>query len=628
MKDYNQYIPDPALTRLKNQKKIVRGVAQILGLAAIILFFVAMIIDYPKYSPYDKEDTNVVTGTDNGWIALSYFGVDRSPSGSRISTERLTEHLSALRDNGFVTITQQDLLDYYRKGEPLPERALFLFFEDGRRDTVVYSQNILRDVNMKATMLTYAENLSTHGTLYLKGRDLKALLENTYWETGANGYRLSYINVFDRYGHYLGEMTPNEFTRLQQFLERDYNHYLMDFIRDENGIPLESYTTMRGRLLADYDLMKQVYEDTIGYLPPLYVLMHSNTSAFGTNGRASEVNELAMRSMFEINFNREGYSLNTAETNLYDLTRMQPQSYWSTNHLLMRIWDDIQLPIQFVTGDATRAAQWTLLEGAAEYKPDQIRLTTLPRGRAIIALNGSDPYGDLSLSVRLLGNKLGVQRIWLRANQDQTEGLAVELRNGNLRVFSVAGARETELFNEPVDQLTGVAYITKSEDVKNSLDEAIAAKKQYASQTVETRDILSTLTETLNNETASASQTGEVYIPAIELNTPSDHELKLVLDGETLTVTIDGSAAINRMTVAAPKTGSVLLESQCTSHEGAYSQRNYYDDVYDGVFQELNIASEQGAVSLYRYVGTDAMQFRIRSENFLRNLVDWFITKT
>lgn len=628
MKDYNQYIPDPALTKLKNQNKIFRGAAQILGIVAVLLFFAAMIIDYPKYSPYDKTDKSVVTGTDNGFVALSYFGVERSSSRSRISTELLTEHLSALKDNGFVTISQQDLFDYYEKGESLPERALFLFFEDGRRDTIVYSQNILRDVNMKATMLTYANNLSTHGNLYLKARDLIPLLENTYWETGANGYRLAYINVFDRYGHYLGEMTPNEFTLMQQYLERDYNHYLMDFIRDENGIPLESYTTMRSRLLADYDMMKQIYEDTLGYLPPLYVLMHSNTNGFATNGRASDVNELAIRSMFKVNFNREGFSQNTLDTSVYDLTRMQPQPYWSTNHLLMRIWDDIQLPIDFVTGDETLAAAWNLLEGAAEYQSDLINLTTLPRGRAIIALNGSNAYGDLTLNVRLLGNKLGVQRIWLRANKDATEGLAVELRNGNLRVLSVAGGNETELFSASADQLTGVTYTTKAADNKDSLDEAIAAKKKYATQTVETKDILSNLTETLNNEAADASQPEEAYVPETDLNTPSDHELALILTGDSLTVMIDGNIATDRLTVTAPSTGSVLLESQCTSHEGAYSQRNYYDDVYDGVFQELTITTENGAVPLYNYVPTEAALFQIHFRSFMSALVNWFIANS
>lgn len=628
MKSDNQYIPDPALTKLKNIKKFIRGIAQILGLVAIVLFFIAMVIDYPKYKPYDEADASVVTGTDNGFVALSYFGVERSDSNSCISTELLTEHLSALKDNGFVTITQQDLFDYYQNRKPLPERALFLLFEDGRRNTVVYAQNILRDVNMKATILTYANNLSTYGNIYIKAHDLQRLLKNTYWEAGTNGYRLSYINVFDRYGHYLGELSPNEFAAVQAFLDRDYNHYLMDFIRDENGIPLESYTTMRERILADYDLMQQVYTDTIGHLPALYALMHSNTNAFGTNDRASDVNEQAIQSMFTVNFNREGYSLNTSDTNPFDLTRIQPQTYWSTNQLLMRIWDDTKLPIDFVTGDETRAAQWNLQEGAAEFKSDRVILTTLPSGSAVVALNGSSAYGDVSLSVRLLGNKLGVQRIWLRANQDATEGLAVELRNGDLCILSVARGAETEVFRESVDQLTNVAYVTKAEDSKNSLNKAIASKKKYASQSAENQYILSNLAETLAGETANASNAEEAYVPAIDLNTTSDHELTVSLTGDSLTVTIDGFLAVNNLSVVAPETGRLLLESQCTSFEGAYSQRNIYSDVYDGVFRDLTVTAPGSEVAFYRYTGTEMSTFQIHLRSFLSSLVNWFITNT
>lgn len=628
MVDYNQYIPDPALTRLKNVKKIARGIAQVLGITAIIMLFVAMIVNYPQYVSYDKTDETIVTGEDNGFVALSYFGVDQAADRSRISSALLEEHLTALADNGFITITQQDLYDYYDNGTPLPERALFLLFEDGRRDTALYAQNALRDLNMKATMLTYAENLTTRRNLYLKSSELKKLIENTYWEVGTNGYRLSYINVSDRYGNYFGEMSTDEYILVRQYLERDYNHYLMDFIRDETGTPLESYSTMRDRLLLDYALMKQIYEEEIDAVPGLYVLMHSNTGAFGTNARASSVNEQAMRELFRVNFNREGYSLNTADTSKYDLTRMQPQSYWSTNHLLMRIWDDTDMSIDFVTGDTDLAAQWSILEGASEFKNNRLILTTLPSGSAVALLNGSDDITDLSLSVRLLGNALGAQRVWMRANHDATDGLAVEFWDGYLRVISVSGGIETEVYCELIDVVTGVTYVSLSEDYQNSLSEAITAKKRYASMTLENKTILSQLTESLSEEEVNTTQSGEDYVPTLELSTASDHVLSIFLSGDKLTVKVDDSTAVENLSIAAPTSGSILLESHCTTHDGAYSQRNYYDDVYDGVFQELTVTTTDGESTLYSYVPTKLALFQINLHNFWSNIVNWFIMIT
>jgi len=267
------------------------------------------------------------------------------------------------------------------------------------------------------------------------------------------------------------------------------------------------------------------------------------------------------------------YSLNTADTSKYDLTRMQPQSYWSTNHLLMRIWDDTKLSIDFVHGDDALAAQWTTLEGEAEFKDNQLILTTLPSGGAIAQLDGSEAYTDLSLNVRLLGNALGAQRIWLRADDDLSDGLVVELRDGYLRVISVSGGVETEMYSATIDSITGVTYVSQSEDCQDSLSEAIVAKKRYASMTVENKTILTQLTETLEEEKTNATQSDEDYVPELELSTTSDHELSIVLTGDLLTVKADGNTAVDRLAVTAPESGSVLLESECTSYEGAYSQR-------------------------------------------------------
>ena len=35
-------------------------------------------------------------------------------------------------------------------------------------------------------------------------------------------------------------------------ITKDYNHYLMDYIRDENKIPIESQAEMQSRIRLDY----------------------------------------------------------------------------------------------------------------------------------------------------------------------------------------------------------------------------------------------------------------------------------------------------------------------------------------------------------------------------------------
>ena len=156
-------------------------------------------------------------------------------------------------------------------------------------------------------------------------------------------------------------MTSDEFVRVNQYLGRDYNHYLMDYIRDKDRIPVESRTAMEHRITQDYRYMEQIYTEQLGSVPKLYCLMHSNTGRFGNNASVSAVNAENIEDLFEMNFNRDGYSCNNKGSSLYDLTRIQPQACWSTNHLLMRLWDDLpegqKSSILFVKGSQALAEQ-------------------------------------------------------------------------------------------------------------------------------------------------------------------------------------------------------------------------------------------------------------------------------
>ena len=350
------------MNRFETQKdkiKLVRSVAEAAFLIVLLVFVLRSLFAVSKYQAYDSADRTVVSGEDKGFLAISYFGVDREGTDSLISTARLNEHLKALSDLGYVTITQQDIVDYYENGKPLPDKVLFLMFEDGRRDTAIFSEKILEKYNYLATILTYAEKFETKDNKFLMPKDLLELKKSTWWELGTNGYRLSYINAYDRYDRFLGELTSREYIALTPYMGRDYNHYLMDYIRDKYGLPAESTAAMKKRISYDYELMRKLYSEEVGEIPMVYVLMHANTGMFGNNEKVSQTNAENMQDLFAVNFNREGYSINTRESSIYDLTRMQPQAYWYTNHLLMRIWDDLaqedKSTIAFVTGDETAA---------------------------------------------------------------------------------------------------------------------------------------------------------------------------------------------------------------------------------------------------------------------------------
>ena len=288
---------DEVYSRKKNRKKAIRTVFECIAVALIVFTLWELFFHTKVYVPYDRD--KVSSSTDTGFVALSYFGVDRIGNTSTLIGEKqLKEHLSAMKDQGYVTITQEDIEDYYKNGKPLPKKALYLMFEDGRRDTAIFADNILENLNYKGVMMTYPEKFDHPDPKFLKPSELTDLTDSTFWELGTNGYRLEYINVYDRYHHFIGEVDPLTYAMMQPYLGRDYNHYLMDFIRDKDRVPAETMDHMKRRIAYDYERLRDLYTEDIGYVPQVHVLMHANTGRFGNTPSVSRENEKWIRKLF------------------------------------------------------------------------------------------------------------------------------------------------------------------------------------------------------------------------------------------------------------------------------------------------------------------------------------------
>ncbi|CUH97629.1 putative membrane protein [Propionispora sp. 2/2-37] len=617
-------IANEEYTARKDRKKVIRVILQIVILLAVAGICLAALFTLKQYSPYTVQNTRF--SGDKGFIALAYFGVARNGDQNLIGVERLREHLQALKDLGYVTITQQDILDYYQSGKELPEKSLFLMFEDGRRDTAIFSQKILEELNYKATMLTYPEKFAKKDTKFLMPPELKDLEKSTFWEMGTNGYRLEFINVFDRYGNYLGKLDPLEHAGIAPYLGRKYNHYLMDYIRDEYGVPKESYGKMKERISYDYERLRDIYTQSIGYVPGLHVLMHSNTGSFGNNDRVSAINEYWIKKLFAVNVNREGFSFNKRNSSVYDLTRMQPQAYWYTNHLLMRIKCDIDQEVAFTAGDVSRQKAWETLKGALEIQEDRIILTSLPQDKGLVRLKNSNDFGDVKLSVRLKGNKLGLQKIYLRADESFNRFVSVYLLNNVLYITEKNGGTERELFTLNLDKHDGKERLSVPQDKKAAEIRELETFIQYADSVEKAKVYAERLKHKRLEPVSGLADGAEEYVPALSIHAQGDRLLVLSLRGNKLNVAIDGKDAVTDLPVSDTQAGTVYLE---TAWGGSgWSQRNLADDVYDGVFEKLIITENAGTEKekvLFdgRVQGWEAVKLKV--ERSWEALINWFI---
>lgn len=601
----------------KDKKKFIRSILQFIVLSLLLGILLNATFNFSEYQHYGTIPT-VDNTKDKGFIALSYFAVDREGTNTMISTERLEEHFEALKKNGYTTLTQKDIENYYNNGESIPERSMFLMFEDGRKDTAIFASSLLEKFNFIGTILSYGNKFEERDPKFLSARDLRRLKDSTFWEMGTNGYRLSYINVFDRYDNYLGELHPEEYATLNKYIGRNYNHYLMDFIRDENKIPKENDTQMEKRIKHDYEQMEKIYTEELGALPKVYALMHSNTGQFGTHKNVSAINQECMDQYFIMNFNREGYGINNKESNIYDLTRMQPQPYWYPNHVLMRIQDDTDEEMVFMEGEQNIKKDWDDLMGATEFRKSSIIITSEPRDRGLIRLKNRK-YQDYALHTTLTGNVLGSQKIYLRADEELSSYISIAIENNNL----IIGESGEAIWTLDLDKHDQISF----QSIEEHHLEALNEEHHIYSKNIKKHDKPTKMhpqQEVENQDVKSIEDGGQAYIPEIQINELGNRKLDLYLEGDKLTVAIDDKIAVEDLPITIEHKGYIYLESAWGEY--GYSQRNIVDDVYDGVFEDLvirDIDDTDAVLYINKLQGKEWIKDRIINRG--NKIINWFI---
>lgn len=69
-----------------------------------------------------------------------------------VTTESFEEQMQRLVDEGYHTITTQQVAQFVRNGAPLPDKPVLITFDDGYESTYQYAYPILHRLNLKATV--------------------------------------------------------------------------------------------------------------------------------------------------------------------------------------------------------------------------------------------------------------------------------------------------------------------------------------------------------------------------------------------------------------------------------------------------------------------------------------------
>ncbi len=132
-----------------------------------------------------------------------------------VSTDRFNLDMQYLNENGFTTLSTDELYDFMANNKPIPKKSVLITFDDGYEDNYTNAFPILKKYNFKATIFVITSTIdkSKH---YLSSAQLK--------EMQSNGIDIeSHTNLHDKLGTYSYDAQIKTLKISKQYIEKTLN---------------------------------------------------------------------------------------------------------------------------------------------------------------------------------------------------------------------------------------------------------------------------------------------------------------------------------------------------------------------------------------------------------------------
>lgn len=374
----------------KNFRKIIRTCLQVLILIGLAFFVSHLFMERGAPPHFDREQW---TARD-GFVAISYGSVTRGDSEGLNSRKQLAEHIAALSAAGYNWITTEDIVNFYTNNEPLPEKALYLMFEGGRKDSIIFGQDIITPAHAHASLFTNTETLSSWNNFFVTFSNVATLSKSPFWDVGSQGVRLKRIN----------EGVPGW----------EQSYFLNDFLRDDQGRKAESNAEMRARLADFYEKSFTPLASAMQKPPQAYIYMPANSFNVFMPEEVKTANKQLMAQYFPLSFIREGPAFNTAAEGAQNLTRLQVFPHWGADTLLETIEKWSASRDEFTLQSSENAEDWSAFRTKVSANPSELILTPQQDFVDPALLRGSGMWDNVRLGLRLEKEKYGERHIYLR----------------------------------------------------------------------------------------------------------------------------------------------------------------------------------------------------------------------
>lgn len=185
---------------------------------------------YALHSRNSGPNSAEASGPGGSVPILVYHGVEAATVGGEydISPERFREHLFALKDAGYETISLAELYDFKQGRGTLPEKPVVITFDDGRRDSYYGAGPILNALDFEASMFAISRYAGQkRNDYYMDLAELRRMNNDSLWYVEAHardahdeGYKIGPASFGPFYANLLWKDEEQRLENLDEYRTR------------------------------------------------------------------------------------------------------------------------------------------------------------------------------------------------------------------------------------------------------------------------------------------------------------------------------------------------------------------------------------------------------------------------
>lgn len=274
------------------------------------------------------------------------------------------EHMRALRDAGWHTITMKQFKSFMQGTGTVPDKSFLLTFDDGRTDAIYSADPVLRDLGFTAVMFVVTGfSLPGNGdapisSFYLSKSQLAYMLKSGRWELESHGEE-----DHRTYNVPSASSTPGNPTFISG------QHFLSNFFWLPDAGRMETPEEYVARIRNDLTISKKKLEDTFDISVNAFAFPLNDLGQNTANApQAGDLIDRIVPSIYPFAFYQtwpgNGDSLNYPNPRAHLIKRIEPTASWSSEYLLATIGGGVakSLPYTAFTFGPGWKSNWGKME--------------------------------------------------------------------------------------------------------------------------------------------------------------------------------------------------------------------------------------------------------------------------